>query len=544
MTLFALKSLLFLLSLLGCCAGQAILPEGPVEAILGRNVTLKTLLDKPEYAFITWNFNNGTKEVHVVTVSPTVVSVNAPYQGRVSINQTNGFLYLGPLKSGDSGDYSVSMIAPTGETRTGDIKLGVLEPVSDVAIKSDLPEAVEHNSTVVLTCSAKGSLLKFSWINGTAPIVADGKRLTLVEEDKLVTLTIKDVLRSDLVGPIYCTAANKLETEKSAPFNLTVYYGPDKVTITPPNPPKFLQSGSNFTLSCSSTSSPAATFSWYHNQQLMEIAGPLLTLEVIEKHGLGKKAEDYTCRAKNDKTQRSVSSPAVSFTVMDPVSGVKISGPTATLIAGNSTANLSCQATAGTVKTTTWTKDGKPLSAGSRLVFADDMSSVLIKVLQKEDNGEYTCQLANPVNSVKASYNMVVNYGPETPMVTGDKAVEVNDGVTLICSAASVPPANFTWKFNGSMTDVKTAKYAIEKAVYKNTGTYTCEAHNAVTGKTTMYTHNLSIKALDEGLSDGAIAGIVIGVLVALGAAIALIMYCRQKVPCSETGTLQVESPY
>lgn len=37
------------------------------------------------------------------------------------------------------------------------------------------------------------------------------------------TLTIVDVLRSDLTRPISCTAANKLETEKSAPFNLTVY---------------------------------------------------------------------------------------------------------------------------------------------------------------------------------------------------------------------------------------------------------------------------------------------------------------------------------
>lgn len=36
---------------------------------------------------------------------------------------------------------------------------------------------------------------------------------------------------------------------------------------------------------------------------------------------------------------------------------------------------------------------------------------------------------------------------------------------------------------------------------------------------------------LDEHLSNGAIAGIVIAVLIALGAAIALIIYCRQKVP-------------
>lgn len=36
---------------------------------------------------------------------------------------------------------------------------------------------------------------------------------------------------------------------------------------------------------------------------------------------------------------------------------------------------------------------------------------------------------------------------------------------------------------------------------------------------------------LDKGLSDGAIAGIVIAALVVAGAAIALFVYCRQKIP-------------
>lgn len=93
----------------------------------------------------------------------------------------------------------------------------------------------------------------------------------------------------------------------------------------------------------------------------------------------------------------------------DPISGVTITGPTATLIAGNSTANLSCQATAGTVKTTTWLKDGTTLTASPRVVFSEDMRSLMINPLQKEDNGEYKCQLKNPVNQENASYRMVVN---------------------------------------------------------------------------------------------------------------------------------------
>lgn len=50
------------------------------------------------------------------------------------------------------------------------------------------------------------------------------------------TLTITGVLRTDLASPISCTAANSLETEKSAPFSLTVYceYCVVFYPVTPP----------------------------------------------------------------------------------------------------------------------------------------------------------------------------------------------------------------------------------------------------------------------------------------------------------------------
>uniref|UniRef100_A0A8P4GGX2 Ig-like domain-containing protein n=2 Tax=Dicentrarchus labrax TaxID=13489 RepID=A0A8P4GGX2_DICLA len=538
MDLFAFKTLLFLLSFIGCCAGTDILPTGPVDAILGRNVTLKTLLDKPEFSFLVWNFNGGTEAVNVVTVTKTALKVNPDYQGRVSVNRTNGYLTLASLKADDSGDYSLTLTTETADTTTGEIKLRVLEPVSGVVIKSSVPEAIEKKDTVVLTCSAKGSFLKFTWLNGTTPIVVDGNRLSVEGKELSSALTIRNVYRTDLVGPIYCRVANNLETENSAPFNLTVYYGPEAVTITPSKTPLVLKSGTNFSLTCSAVSSPPATFTWYHNNTIMEIGGPLLTLEKIKEHGLGDKEEPYMCKAENTKTKGTVASSAVSIRVMEGISGVTVTGPKAVLIADNSTANISCQAAAGVVEKRSWMKDGKPLAASARVVFSSDQSSVMINPVQKEDNGEYKCELSNHVSTAQNSYKMVVNYGPEAAMVKGEEKVEVNEEVTLTCSAVSVPPANFTWKFNGTATNVKGPTYVIPGAAYKNSGTYTCEANNVVTGKTTMHTHTLSVNAEGtlDGLSDGAIAGIVIAVLVALGAAIGLIIYCRQKVP--------VESPY
>ncbi|XP_031163566.1 carcinoembryonic antigen-related cell adhesion molecule 5 isoform X2 [Sander lucioperca] len=541
MDLFDVKTLLFLLSFIGCCTGQSILPAGPVDATLGTNVTFQTLVNKPDYFLILWNFNSGGEQVNVVTLTGAgVLKVNPMYTGRVAINNTNGFLYLGPVKAGDSGHYSISITSSDASTLTADTQLRVLEPVCDVTITSNMPEAIEYNSTVVLNCSAKGSFLKFAWLMGDKPIV-DGNRFTLKQMGLSSTVTIANVLRTDLVGPIYCRAANQLQSQTSAPFNLTVYYGPEVpvVIVSPPILDKVIGSQINMSMSCSAISNPPATFTWYRNQQIMENAGPLLTLEVIKKHRFGSEEGEYTCKASNAKTGRVVSSAGVTFAVMDAISGAKVSGPNAALIAGNSTANLSCQATSGTVKTITWHKDGQRLSAGGRLVFSADMSSMMINPLQREDKGEYRCQLANPIHSVEASYRMVVNYGPEKAEVTGKKAVEVNNKVVLTCSADSIPPANLTWKFNGTDTGVKTAQFTIEMPTAKDTGKYTCEATNAVTGKNAMYTHSLTVQdkgTLPEGLSDGAIAGIIIGILIALAVGIGLIVYCRQKVP--------VESPY
>lgn len=68
------------------------------------------------------------------------------------------------------------------------------EPVSDVIIKSNVPDAIEYNSTVILTCSAKGTSLSFKWINGSAPIVFDSTRITEIKvSSTLIVSALFDV---------------------------------------------------------------------------------------------------------------------------------------------------------------------------------------------------------------------------------------------------------------------------------------------------------------------------------------------------------------
>ncbi|XP_051809601.1 uncharacterized protein LOC127535483, partial [Acanthochromis polyacanthus] len=159
MDLFALKSFLLLLLFTGRCTPQDILPAGPVNAVLGHNVTLTTLLvDKPNYAFISWSFSDGKEQVPVATVGSQGLKPNAAYEGRVSINTTNGALSLSSLKAEDSGVYSISIIAPDGTTDGAEIKLQVLQCKGEDKVMQPSGDVIAaEGDTVTLDCTFESS---------------------------------------------------------------------------------------------------------------------------------------------------------------------------------------------------------------------------------------------------------------------------------------------------------------------------------------------------------------------------------------------------
>lgn len=89
--------------------------------------------------------------------------------------------------------------------------------------------------------------------------------------------------------------------------------------------------------------------------------------------------------------------------------------------------------------------------------------------------------------------------GPEEVKVKGDEEVELDDTVTLTCEVNSVPMATYTWTFNSTVLAEKSKTLSIEKATYKDSGNYTCEAYNSVTGKKASSSHFLSVKGEFRG---------------------------------------------
>ncbi|XP_053481131.1 carcinoembryonic antigen-related cell adhesion molecule 1 [Ictalurus furcatus] len=219
-----------------------------------------------------------------------------------------------------------------------------------------------------------------------------------------------------------------------------------------------------------------------------------------------------------------------SLQVYEKISGAALTGPTDDLIEDVSSATLTCKAS-GIIYSAEWMKDNQKLSASDSITFSNDNRSVMISPVSRRDSGEYQCTLSNPISSDTATYRMIVNFGPDNVIIDGPVEVEEGNKLTLSCRTESTPNASYKWMFNGTLSEVNISVFTVEPTTFMHTGNYTCMASNPVTGRDASGSHVLVVKEKGTGggdgesLSAGAIAGIVIGVLLGVAGIAGLIFY-------------------
>ncbi|XP_012635099.2 HEPACAM family member 2 isoform X2 [Microcebus murinus] len=187
----------------------------------------------------------------------------------------------------------------------------------------------------------------------------------------------------------------------------------------------------------------------------------------------------------------------IQVTVDDPVKKpvVQTHPPSGAVeYVGNMT--LTCQVEGGTRLIYQWLKNGRPVHTSSTYSFSPQNNILHIAPVTKEDIGNYSCLVKNPVSEMESDIIMpIIYYGPYGLQVNSDKGlkvgevftVDLGEAILFDCSADSYPPNIYSWIQRADNTTYvikhgPRLEVASEEVAQKTTD-YVCCAYNNITGR-------------------------------------------------------------
>uniref|UniRef100_A0A667WHI5 Ig-like domain-containing protein n=1 Tax=Myripristis murdjan TaxID=586833 RepID=A0A667WHI5_9TELE len=283
---------------------------------------------------------------------PVDLRSDSEYEGRVHLFEERGrsTLRISDLRESDSAVYKFRFItSQPGGRYTGEPGVSLTVTVS-VRPSGEIVEG----SSVTLNCSSDANpAANYTWYkkngNPDQEPFRTGPQLDFVS------------IQSSDSGEFYCTAQNELGEKTSDSTSIDVKYGPKKPSVLV-SPFGEIVEGSSVTLTCSSDANPAATYTWYKENQTLP-QGPEGSY-----HFTSISSEDtgtYHCQSENQYGQNSSSH----------------------FIDGSSV-NLTCSSDANPVANYTWYKNNEasPKALGQTFTITD---------ITSEHSGEYYCEVQN-----------------------------------------------------------------------------------------------------------------------------------------------------
>lgn len=424
----------------------------PAMALTGDHKTLNCTSASHPPSFITWHFNN-----YLVA--------------------NGSVLAIGPLTLNMSGTYiCMAFNNVTNNTSTAYTMLVVYAPVTRASIQIAGGQPI-LNHTFTLTCETTGSVKSLIWMYNWSPLVEDSTRILSMDN---TTLTFSPIVRTDN-GNYQCVASNPLSNYTGG-FTLEYFYGPEMATIIGPN---VVQTGDIVTLSCDALSYPPSNYTWFFNgssvANMSDFVTPPLTMDMS---GI------YTCMAYNNITGKD-SFAYTRLTVHEEITLVQVVAPAEPAIEGH-LYELMCNVT-GAAKHVYWMKNGELVHGDNRTSLHMENRTLTFYLLERHDKGSYQCMASNPVwNMTSPYYRLLVNYGPEEPIIYGKTFVENGKIAYFNCSALSFPYSWYSWWFND--TEVANTPWIhIGPLSFNMSGEYTCVAYNNVTMKNSTNSKMLTV---------------------------------------------------
>ncbi|XP_029769962.1 carcinoembryonic antigen-related cell adhesion molecule 20-like, partial [Terrapene carolina triunguis] len=205
--------------------------------------------------------------------------------------------------------------------------------------------------------------------------------------------------------------------------------------------------------------------------------------------------------------------------------------PNQTLVLENGTFTLTCNSSPS-ADTVLWLRDGASLMPSERLVLSPDNRTLTVLGVTRGNAGPYQCEVGNPISTNRNGLDSAQIDPP------GSIALTLGSLLTLTCVADSIPASSYRWVLNGTDTKETGSSLTFNSITQDHQGTYTCQTHNPITGRTAWASVAVWVTGTDAprpALSAGAVAGIVIGSLA--GAALVGVMVyflysrCRNETP-------------
>nr|XP_048684152.1 LOW QUALITY PROTEIN: carcinoembryonic antigen-related cell adhesion molecule 6-like [Caretta caretta] len=483
----------------------------PPSPAVGGGVSLAPPNPPQDFTSCSWYRSatvDGNSQILTYNPGPPPVQTNGlAHTGRETAGPGCA-LHIAGLTLNDTGSYTVQIQSPTSPAVTTTVHLPVSEMLPKLTVTPNQAQVLE-NGTFTLTCNSSPHADTLLWLrDGGVPAPSD--RLGLSPDNR--TLTVLGVTRAD-AGAYQCEVRNPVSTERSEPSTVTVAYGPDSTRIDPPGPIN-VTFGSPLTLTCVTDSVPAPSYRWGLNGTDMKETGTNLSFSPTTwaQHGT------YECRVHNPVTSRTAWA-SVAVRVMEMLPKPTVT-PNQTQVLENGTFTLTCNSSPH-ANTLLWLRDGASLAPSDRLGLSPDNRTLTVSGVTRGDAGAYQCEVRNPVSTERSEpSNVTVAYGPDSARIDPPGPIDLTLGslLTLSCVADSVPAPSYRWVLNGTDTNETGTSLTFNPTTLDHQGTYKCQAHNPITNRTARASVAVRVTgtapvAPRPGLSAGAVAGIVIGLL-------------------------------
>uniref|UniRef100_A0A2K6FSN4 Hemicentin 2 n=1 Tax=Propithecus coquereli TaxID=379532 RepID=A0A2K6FSN4_PROCO len=147
---------------------------------------------------------------------------------------------------------------------------------------------------------------------------------------------------------------------------------------------------------------------------------------------------------------------------------------------------LPCTARGSPEPDITWDKDGQPLSGAEGKFTIQPSGELLVKDLEGQDAGTYTCTAENAVGRARRRVHLTILALPMFTTLPGDRSLRLGDRLWLRCAARGSPTPRIGWTINDRPVTEGVSEQdggsTLQRAAVtrQDSGTYVCWAENRV----------------------------------------------------------------